>query len=61
MSIATKPFGQTPDGRAVTQYTLTNHNGASISVIDWGAILTSIIVPDKDGHMADVALGFDSM
>ena len=61
MSIATRPFGQTRDGRAVTQYTLTNHSGASISVIDWGAILTSIIVPDKDGHMADVALGFDSM
>ena len=61
MSIATRPFGQTRDGRAVTQYTLTNHSGASISVIDWGAILTSIIVPDKDGRMADVALGFDSM
>lgn len=61
MSIQTKPFGQTADGRQVTQYILTNHSGASIKVIDWGAILTSIIVPDKDGNMADVALGFDSM
>ena len=50
MSITVQPFGQTPDGQAVTRYTLTNHSGASISVIDWGAILTSIIVPDKDGR-----------
>ena len=61
MSISIKPFGQTKDGQQVNQYTLTNASGASISVIDWGAILTSIIVPDRDGNMADVALGFDSM
>ena len=35
--------------------------GASISVIEWGAILTSIIVPDAGGNMDDVALGFDSL
>ena len=61
MSICIKPFGLTKDGRQVNQYTLTNKTGASISVIEWGAILTSIIVPDREGNMADVALGFDSM
>ena len=61
MSISTKPFGQTKDGQQVTQYILTNHSGASIAVIDFGAILTSIIVPDREGNLADVALGFDSM
>ena len=61
MSITTKPFGTAPDGRAVTMYTLTNAGGSSISVIDYGAILTSICVPDRNGDLADVALGFDSM
>jgi len=61
MAITQKPFGKAPDGSPVTLYTLTNKNGSSISVIDYGAILTSIIVPDKDGKLADVALGFDSM
>ena len=61
MSIQCRPFGEAPNGAKVTQYTMTNAAGASVSVIDYGAILTSIIVPDKNGNMADVALGFDSM
>lgn len=61
MSISTKSFGTAPSGEAVTLYTMTNRQGASVSVIDYGAILTSIIVPDKNGKLADVALGFDSM
>ena len=59
--ITTKPFGQLPSGQAVTQYTMTNSSGASVSLIDYGGIVTSIIVPDKDGNMADVALGFDNL
>ena len=59
--ITTKPFGQLPDGQAVTQYTMTNSSGASVSLINYGGIVTSIIVPDKDGNMADVALGFDNL
>lgn len=61
MAIKTKPFGNLPDGRAVTLYTLVNAIGASVSVIDYGAIFTSIVVPDKDGKLADVALGFDNL
>ena len=61
MSITKTPFGTAPNGAPVTRYTLTNAVGASVSVIDWGAICVSIVVPDKDGVMADVALGFDSM
>ena len=59
--ITTKPFGKLPDGQAVTQYTMTNRSGASVSMIDYGGIVTSIIVPDKDGTLGDVALGFDSL
>ncbi len=61
MSITKTPFGTAPNGSPVTKFTLTNAAGASVSLIDWGAICVSIIVPDKDGNMADVALGFDSM
>ena len=61
MSISTKPFGQLPDGQAVTQYTMTNARGASVSVIDYGGIVTSILVPDKNGRLDDVALGFDHL
>lgn len=61
MSIEIKSFGQTPEGKNVNMFTLTNAKGASISCIEWGAILTSIIVPDAQGNMADVALGFDTL
>ena len=59
--ITTKPFGQMPNGQAVTQYTMTNKSGASVSLIDFGGIVTNIIVPDKNGKLADVALGFDNL
>ena len=61
MSIKVTPFGQTKDGREVRRYTMTNASGASVSVTDFGAILLSIIVPDREGQLADVALGFDTL
>ncbi len=61
MSIVSKPFGTTVRGENVTMFTMTNKGGASVSVIELGAIVTSIIVPDKNGKMADVTLGFDTL
>jgi len=61
MSIKTEVWGKSPKGRDVHRFTLTNSMGASISVIEWGAILQSIIVPDAGGNMADVALGCDTL
>ena len=61
MSISRKYFDKTARGEEVTQYTLTNHQGASVSVIDFGGIVTSIVVPDRDGKLADVNLGFDNV
>jgi aldose 1-epimerase len=52
-------FGRVPHGPAVTLYTLTNKNGMTVSVMDYGATITSIRVPDRDGKMDDVVLGFD--
>lgn len=54
-------FGNTVKGEAVTLYTLTNKNGMSISVMDFGAILHTVLVPDKDGNLCDVVLGCDDV
>jgi aldose 1-epimerase len=55
------PFGQLPDGRGVELFTLKSGHGIEVSVMTYGAIITSIRTPDKSGHVADVALGFDSL
>ncbi len=61
MSIASRPFGVAPSGAEVTEYTLTNHGGASVSIIDFGGVVTKIIVPDREGTLGDVNLGFDDV
>lgn len=47
MSVAQKSFGTTKNGEEVTLYTITNKNNVSVSVIDYGANLVSLMVPDK--------------
>lgn len=54
-------FGEMKDGRAVYQYTLTNKNGIMASFLNLGGIWTSMIVPDREGRMEDVVLGYDSI
>jgi aldose 1-epimerase len=60
-SITEAPFGQLPDGRAVTQYTLTNTNGMIVKIINLGGIITEVHVPDRDGKLADVVCSFDDV
>lgn len=54
-------FGKMPDGRSVPAVTLTNANGISATVIALGATLQSVVMPDRDGKTADVALGYDNL
>jgi len=61
MAITTKEFGKNEQGQVVTLYTMTNASGANVQMIDYGATITSIFVPDKNGQLADVVLGFDDM
>lgn len=61
MAITTKSFGKAPDGTDVSLYTITNGNGLTAEVTDFGAILVRLFVPDKEGKTADVVLGFDSV
>jgi len=57
MVIEKTPFGMMPDGRAITLYTMTNSHGLKAAVTDYGAILVSLVVPDRDGNLVDVVLG----
>jgi aldose 1-epimerase len=54
-------FGTLPDGRAVASVTLANARGVSATVIAYGATLQSVILPDRAGRKADVALGYDNI
>ncbi|WP_426117009.1 aldose epimerase family protein [Pseudomonas sp. DSP3-2-2] len=54
-------FGATSDGTAVEKYTLRNSKGIQATVITYGATLQSLLVPDKNGKVDDVVLGFDDV
>src|SRR3569833_2145279 len=54
-------FGKLTDGTAVDQYTLTGNQGAFCKIITYGGIVTELHVPDKNGQLADIVLGFDDL
>jgi len=49
------------EGEKITQYTLTNPSGMSVKIINYGATVTDIMTPDKNGKFGDVVLGYDSL
>jgi aldose 1-epimerase len=55
------PFGSLPDGRAVEAITLRGARGIRVVVINYGATLHSVVLPDRDGKMADVIVGPGSL
>jgi aldose 1-epimerase len=60
-SITKTAFGNLPDGRPATLYTLANRNGLVVKVTDFGGIITEIHTPDRHGRFGDIVLGFDSV
>ncbi|MCX6279483.1 MAG: galactose mutarotase [Bacteroidetes bacterium] len=58
--ITKKHFGMA-DQKEVFLYTLDNKNGAQVSITNYGGIITSIMVPDKNDKMGDIVLGYDSL
>ena len=48
------------EGEEIKRFTLSNQYGMRVSVTNWGAYVTSIVVPDKQGAFEDVVLGYDS-
>ena len=59
MKMDSKPFGKLPTGETARLYTLENDNGMSVTISDFGGIITNVLVPDRDGNFADVALAHD--
>ena len=47
------------DFDSIKLYTLKNQSGMEVKVTNYGAIITSIVVTDRDGAFADIALGYD--
>jgi aldose 1-epimerase len=60
-AVQSKLFGRTDDGRQVNLYELLNANGLRATVMDYGAILVDLEVPDRNGKLADINLGFDDL
>ena len=60
-NVSVSPFGKLQDGSPVSMYTLTNAKGATMKVINYGGIIVSLEVPDKNGNAVDVVLGYDSL
>jgi aldose 1-epimerase len=60
-AIASRVFGTTAAGEQVMLYTLTNAKGMQVAITPWGATVVSIKVPDRNGVLGDVVLGFDSL
>ena len=61
MSANKESFGKTPDGKQVDLYILTNTSGIKARITSFGAILVSLEVPDRDGNIGDITLGFDKL
>jgi len=60
-SIQQADFGRLPDGTAVSIYTLSNRNRVEARITNYGGIIVSLRAPDRNGSLADIVLGFDSL
>lgn len=59
-TVEKQDFG-TADGQPISLYTLTNSHGMSVSIMNYGATVVKLIVPDRNGKEGDVVLGFDDL
>ncbi len=60
-TIAQRPFGVTRNGVKIDEYTLSSGAGVTASIITWGGIIRSLQIPDRNGKIADIVLGFDQL
>lgn len=61
MKMTKSLYGKTADGKEVFSFTIKNESGAEIELLNYGATLNKISVPDRNGDFADVLVGFDTM
>jgi aldose 1-epimerase len=60
-STTKKTFGKTPEGQEADLYVLTNKTGAEVAITNYGGAVVSLKVPDRNGKLTDVVLGFDNV
>src|SRR5664279_2916286 len=60
-SVTEAAFGTLEDGGKVTLYTLTNAAGAEAKIMNFGGTVVSLKVPDRQGKLRDVVLGYDDL
>ncbi|HBT63309.1 MAG TPA: galactose-1-epimerase [Ruminococcaceae bacterium] len=61
MDIKKRFYGKTVEGKDVDLFTLTNAKGMQVGILTYGGIITFLKVPDKDGKLVDIVLGFDDL
>lgn len=59
MGVITEQFGKTELGKSIKLYTIENSKGAKAAVTNIGACLVNLVVPDENGNLEDIVLGFD--
>src|SRR5260370_35255191 len=59
--VTKESFGKTPDGQGADIYTLTNSGGAEVKITNYGGIVTSLKVPDRNGKLDEIVLGSDTL
>jgi aldose 1-epimerase len=60
-SVTKESFGTTKDGQPVDLYTLRNAQGVEARIMNYGGIVLSLKVPDRQGRLGDVVLGYDTL
>lgn len=60
-TVTEQPFGKTPDGKAVSIYSLKNSKGIEARIMTYGGTVVSLTAPDKAGAFGDVVLGYDTL
>ena len=61
MKLTTDSFGKLKDGREAMLFTITNDNNITVKITNYGAIITSIVMPDKMGNQENIVCGFDKL
>jgi len=61
ISVSRAAYGKTPEGEMIDVYSLVNKNGIKVNLINFGALVSEIHVPDRNGKFADIVQGFDSL
>ena len=61
MKISERLFGELPNGNAAKLFTFESENGLTVSITNYGGIITSILMPDRHGVTDEICAGFDNL